>query len=314
VLVFFGILGTYVIDPIVENLNDSKDEALKNSLVGLLVMRMMRLFRLARILRVLVVFKVLWMLIRGLLGSAATIAYTMGLIIVIIYMFACMSIELITKKQRDSEDDRIVALVAEHFSDLPVTMLSLLQFVSVDGTAILYFPLVRADPVLILFFLPLIFIVSVSLMNLVTAVIVEGAIEQGKQDREATTRYRQYAFKKLMPHLKHMFKQIDQDSNESLSREELENAPDHIKDELQRYMQAGPDALLELFEMLDVDESGEVGLEEFCDGVAKIVYSEAPVELVRVLKQLKIIRRHVEILPRINNKRFGLPHFSSESS
>merc|ERR1712129_125469 len=82
----------------------------------------------------------------------------------------------------------------------------------------------------------------------------------------------------------------------SLTRDELESAPDHIKKELLEYMQSGPESLMELFEMLDVDESGEVDVEEFCDGVAKLVYSEAPVELIRVLKQLKLIRNHLDVM------------------
>merc|ERR550534_3217238 len=100
-------------------------------------------------------------------------------------------------------------------------MLSLLQFVSVDGTAVLYFPLVKADPLLILFFLPLIFIVSVSLMNLVTAVIVEGAIEQGKQDREAHSKYKAQRFEQLRPALEALFAQLDADGDKTVTLKEI---------------------------------------------------------------------------------------------
>jgi len=48
--------------------------------------------------------------------------------------------------------------------------------------------------------------------------------------------------------------------------------------------------------MIDVDESGEVDIEEFCDGIAKLINSEAPIELVRILKQLKVLRRDVHEL------------------
>merc|ERR1719195_674986 len=106
-----------------------------------------------------------------------------------------------------------------------------------DSISSIYFPLIVKDPVLVIFFLPFILIVSVALMNLVTAVIVEGAIEQGKQDREAMARYRQYSFKKLQPHLKDMFMKMDRDGNSRLTRDELLSAPEKIKQELQEYMQ-----------------------------------------------------------------------------
>jgi len=48
--------------------------------------------------------------------------------------------------------------------------------------------------------------------------------------------------------------------------------------------------------MLDVDESGEVDIDEFCDGIAKLVNSDAPIELVRIMKNLKVLRRDVKDL------------------
>merc|ERR1712008_254218 len=106
------------------------------------------------------------------------------------------------------------------------TMLSLLQFVSMDSISSLYFPLILEDPGLMFYFIPFILIVSVSLMNLVTAVIIEGAIEQGNQDREVMARYKQHSFKQMQPHLRQMFKDIDMNSDNSITREELLQAPE----------------------------------------------------------------------------------------
>jgi len=290
VLVIFGLLGTYIIEPLMQLVKDSGNDSLKDTLAGLLVLRIVRLFRLARIVRLLVVFKTLWMLVRGLMGSFGTMVYTMSLIFVMIYIFACMSIEVITKKWRYSRKPEIAALVAFYFNDLPTTMLSLLQFVSMDSMSGLYFTLIKHDPELVCFFLPFILIVSVSLMNLVTAVIVEGALMQAKQDREATARYKQYEIKKMQPKLKAMFYEIDSNGDNSLTKEELEQAPEEIKHELQDYLE-GSESLFELFDLLDVDESGEVDIDEFCDGLAKLVNSEAPIELIRVMKQLKSMRK-----------------------
>merc|ERR1712008_592193 len=125
-------------------------------------------------------------------------------------------------------------------------------------------------------------------MNLVTAVIVEGAIEQGKQDRDSLMRYKAYSFKKMLPRLKDMFRKMDKDGDGTLTLRELERAPKKIKEDLEQYLQQS-DSLIELFEMIDVDESGEVDIEEFCDGIAKLVNSEAPIELVlrRDVKEIK---------------------------
>jgi len=149
------------------------------------------------------------------------------------------------------------------------------------------------------------------LMNLVTAVIVEGAIQQGKQDREATARYKKYEFLKMLPHLKTLFKQIDINGNGRITRNEVQVAPEHIKRELADYFQSDG-SLLELFDLLDVDESGELDAGEFCDGLAKLVHSASPVELMRVLKQLKILRKgQNELLQLLGSVDSSLLHHAS---
>ena len=65
-----------------------------------------------------------------------------------------------------------------------MTMITLSQFVTQDSIAAIYSPLIKARPVLVLYFLALLFIVSIALMNLVTAVLVEGALEHARQEKE----------------------------------------------------------------------------------------------------------------------------------
>lgn len=48
--------------------------------------------------------------------------------------------------------------------------------------------------------------------------------------------------------------------------------------------------LTELFDMIDVDGSGEVNIDEFCEGISKLASSETPVEFIRILKQLGTVR------------------------
>merc|ERR1712072_934725 len=46
---------------------------------------------------------------------------------------------------------------------------------------------------------------------------------------------------------------------------------------------------MDVFDMLDTDGSGSVTIDEFIDGIIKIVCSERPVELLRIQKQLHAI-------------------------
>ena len=79
--------------------------------------------------------------------------------------------------------------VERYWTDLPVSMLTLIQFVNLDGIGAIYTPMVRSAPWAGLFFISFMLIVSICLMNLVTAVIVEGSFEATRMDREVEKAY-----------------------------------------------------------------------------------------------------------------------------
>merc|ERR1719316_2376548 len=107
----------------------------------------------------------------------------------ILYVFACLGIELITKDKDLYNDPAVGPIVQQYFSSVTVIMLTLVQFITMDSIGSIYTPIVHRRPYLIMYFVFFLIVVSVSLMNLVTAVIVEGAIEQGKQDKEVQKAY-----------------------------------------------------------------------------------------------------------------------------
>jgi len=293
VLVFMGVVSNYIVGPIINSLGEG-NQSLKDSMGGLLVMRMLRLFRLARAVRLLVQFKTLWMLIRGLMGSAGTIMYTFGLILLILYIASCMAMELITKKMIDSDKPEIQELVVVNFQTIPIAMLTLIQFVSMDGMSDIYYPLILEDPVLLMFFLPFILVVSISLMNLVTAVIVESAIEQGKQDRDLQRLYKQEEMKKMMPDLQKLYEDLDENKDGRVTLDEIREASDDLKNQLKDSLQA--DSVEELFQMIDADEDGKVDVGEFCESIAKVVTSDTSADTIRILKQLSVTRKEVSDL------------------
>ncbi|CAD7955155.1 unnamed protein product [Amoebophrya sp. A120] len=281
ILVFVGVLSTWVLPSI---FSETPEE-----LGPLLVLRVLRLLRLARAVRLLVAFKTLWMLVRGLLSSAGTMCYTFVLIFLILYVSGVLAVELITKnKSQYADDAQLAAIVDNHFNGLFDTMLTLVQFVTLDSIGGIYVPMIRREPGLAIFFMGFILIVSVALMNLVTAVIVEGAIEQAKSDKEVQAAYEAQRLQRMLPELRIMFEALDEDGSGDISKAELVhglNSDPALKDELCGIM--GSDDPLELFEMLDTDGGGEVSIEEFCDQILKTVTSNRPIELERILKLVK---------------------------
>merc|ERR1719161_672040 len=83
-----------------------------------MVLRTLRVFRLARVVRLVVQFKTLWMLVRGLLGSVDTMCYITLLIVLLLYIYACIGLELITKAGVADMSDAYQELVGKYFSGL----------------------------------------------------------------------------------------------------------------------------------------------------------------------------------------------------
>ena len=87
----------------------------------------------------LVAFKTLWQLVRGLLSSAGTMFYTFVLVTLILYVAGIMALELITKQRHHfEEDEEALWLIDRHFPELGITMLTLVQFVTLDSAGAIH--------------------------------------------------------------------------------------------------------------------------------------------------------------------------------
>jgi len=277
-----------------------------------LVFRTLRLLRLLRAFRLLRMFKVIWRLIYGLLTSANTMLSTLALVVLILYTFACFGLELITKNDDIRDHPELGAFVELNFDSLFTTMVTLLQFVTLDSIHAIYGPLVRAYPMLLLYFLPLLLIVSVSLMNMVTAVLVEGALSQANNDREARRHYVVKKVKEESPIYKALFRQLDKDSSQSITVGELEGLdlndfPPLFRKALQDFKF---ESMVELFEVLDGDVSGVITEEEFVDGLLNLSlaeFNQVPPEVILILKLSRsLTRRNSDMMKQLSDMRGDL--------
>jgi len=253
--------------------------------------------------KLLMKLKELWLLVHGLISSASTMFYTLLLLFVILYVFASLGIETITKHELamgPNADPQFSEIVRVHFPDLPRTMLTLIQFVTLDSVNAVYAPLVEKDPAVAVYFVALILIVSVVLMNLVTAVIVNSALEQATHDREAFKIQEEKRRKRLVVDLKQVFQRLDCDGSGKISIEELLAAPDDDKALVRKCMRL--DDLLEVFCLLDSDGGGEIEIEEFCDGILNAITSESPIELKRMEKAMSVLAKQMRVFETVQSE------------
>ena len=250
---------------------------------SLLIVRGLRLLRLARVLRTLRRLQVVWRLVAGLLSAWDTMASTMGLILLWLYVFGCVAAEIIATDPDLRADPYTDQILQENFSSVPRATLTLLQFVTLDGIAEVYFPLVVKKPVLIIYFLPLLMFLSIALMNLVTAVLVEHALQQSTQEAEEAREKKKEEIKAALPALLEVFDSLDTDRSGFLTREEIAGVPlDLIPRKILECASVG--TMEELFDMIEGSGNGALSQMDFLDGLLSLLLLDMPIWALRLQK------------------------------
>jgi Ca2+-binding EF-hand superfamily protein len=219
---------------------------------------------------------------------------------ILFYIYSCVGIELITKRDW-SYDKTAEAIIEYKFSSLYRFMMTLIQFTTFDSIADIYTPIMLAEPLVSFFFVSYMLIVGIALMNLLTAIIVEGSMEQSRNDLEVAAALKDEMMKKYLPRLYQVFMEIDADGSGSLDLEELMNAPESVRQELNKLVNT--DDMEEIFHILDMDGSGSIDIDEFFDGISKIVTGKEDMPQLRLIKLITTSqRKHSEEFEAMNEK------------
>merc|ERR1711907_864933 len=190
-----------------------------------------------------------------------------------------------------AENPEFDKIVVDHWANIPLSMLTLTMFSTFDSVGNIYMPMCRHNNALVVYFVTFMLLVSICLMNLVTAVIVESSFEQASHDKEVEKAHKARVIEKMMPKLREMFDTLDADGDGEITLEEFGACDQATREHLCELFNT--DDLVELFEILDVDGGGSVSIDEFCDEMTKLATTQLPMEQVRMLKQMSIVRTNV---------------------
>jgi len=282
------LLTTMYIDTIVTMVGSTDATSMLN------VFRLFRIARLARVLRPLgESFKTLWMFVQGLFGSVQTLSWIFVVIGIILYIFAVLGMEVVQFDPNASAEYNDVVDV--YFGDLWKTMLTMVLLgLCLDDIGVIYRSLLLEKPILVLYFMALLMVVSIATLNMCLTLMVESSLAQAASDELAQKAAELEQKRQTLEELAKAFRQLDADGSGNVSREELHSCPPEVLDYMCKVIgNDDPDEIINIFDMLDYNNSDELTIEEFCEGMNKIISGE-PVELHCLLKQCKDIRMFVE--------------------
>merc|ERR1740120_627056 len=129
-------------------------------------------------------------------------------------------------------------------------------------------------------------------MNLVTAVLVEAALDEAESDKQESTLEMKRHLQEQLPVFNSLFNRLDTDNSGTILFEELLQCDSSCFANTLEYLNLG--SLAELFDVFDVDESGELSHDEFVEGMVSLYaasHSGIPQEMYMAMTNLSVMKR-----------------------
>lgn len=255
----------------------SDDSSLTNSNLNFMrILRVVRLVRIVRLARLLRFVRELRTMVTSIGGSLRSLGWTIVLMLLMIYVYGIFLTMLIADHGDWTNDDEKVRAIQYYYGTLFRAILSLFQ--AITGGADwddMVEPLIQGiSPFTGVLFLLYIAFAVLAMMNVVTAVFVENALATANSDKE----------QHLVAQLRELFVTADEDQSGMISWEEFERKLDD--ESMVKYFKALELDVCEakgLFTLLDVDNVGEILIEEFVSGCLRLRGGAKAIDLATLM-------------------------------
>lgn len=240
--------------------------------------RTIRLFRVARVLRVVRMLRYVRefrKIVFSLATSVQTLLWSMLLMVFVMFCFGVFFTQSATDFVRISEEPHYDEEdLNASFGSLLRSMYSLyLAITAGRGWGELSDLLEGVHPAVMAIFIIYVSVSIFGLMNVVTAVFVESAMASSQHYKDLLVQEKMLMDQTRVRHMKEIFRVIDIDGSGSISMEEMQAFVQNPELDLQSYFEAldiNATDTVTLFKLLDHDQSGEVDIDEFCDGCMRL--------------------------------------------
>lgn len=281
------------------------------------ILRLTRFLKLIRILRAARAFHSFRILVLSIVASWTSLLWCFLVVVFIIYMFAIFFLQGVAEHLQDSDptsggpvgDDDSAAVLREYYGTVFRAMVTLFKTISggVDwGDAVK--PLTDVSWLYEPIFLLYLFFMYFGVLNVMIGAIVANTAEISTKDRQAVIKQEISRLTEYARKVRTFFSEADTDQSGLLSWEEFELylADPHVKAYFQA-LELDVSQAHVLFKLLDVDESNQVGLEEFFDGCMKLKGGARSIDVNMLLYESgKVSNRLFEFIDFVE-ERLGKP-------
>lgn len=269
---------------------------------ALRVLRICRVMKVVKIIRVMKFFRELRMMMYSIFGSMKSLIWVVLVLALTFYMFGIAFTAGVTSylELPNQEHDKQNEDVSKYFGSLGRSMLSLMMAMSGGNDWGQYYEaLDRLSWEYSVLFLGFITFSIFAVVNIVTGVFVENAMQSSYEDREIVIHEEMEQKKEYLKILQDIFIEMDKDDEGSINLDQFEHS---MNDErVIAYFNAlklDVSDAKNLFYVLDVDSSDEVSIVEFLTGCFHLQGEARSLDT-------KIMRRQLDTLQeimQINNR------------
>jgi len=250
---------------------------------------LIKLIRVVRILRVVTFLSVLMQLLRALQKGMESALWVLLLLMLVLYGFAVMARTLFGPETSLADDIGDTVDLESLFGSVPKSFVTLIQLYIHDSSISgVQRPIGEARPAAWLFFFTFMLIVTIGLLELLTAVFIESLLEEKKLQDQKTASSKTKLRSDIHKLLSGLFDTFDSDGNATLDLAEMARCNeffDHPDTKtMMEYVDADVSVLKQAVELADLDGDSNVTRQEFIDALESIY--EAPTRAdIRTLHQ-----------------------------
>jgi hypothetical protein len=240
-------------------------------------LRIFRLLRLGQTVQILEQFPELHLMLKGMTGAFKTLMWGLAVLLLMLLLWSIMAVQYIHPLNEeltlDGQYEGLCERCPRAFESVSASMLTFVKhLVAGDGWGEVCVPISEAYPWTFIFFLAVVTSVSLALLNLILAVIVDSAAQARSESEHDLAAMKEAEFKKQKKHLTRIFQALDKDKNGQLSWDELNDAiieSSEFNDTL-TCMGISVHDLDMVWMLLDEQDTGKVTCEKFVEQLYRL--------------------------------------------
>lgn len=263
------------------------------------VLRICRSLRIVKALRTWRALRELYVMLHSLIGTMRAMLWAAIMLILVLTLFSCAAVEFINPIVLDmaaNNDFTECERCSRAFSSVWNSQITFFQtVVAGDSWGQVAIPIIEKVPATAPFFVVVLVVIQLGILNLILAAIVDQASAAHEDDVQLQAINKKEAFTKARGTLLNVCRQIDTDGSGNITIEELYRGYETLPELAYqlKFLDVTRDDLGILFSALDSDYSGTVEYEEFIEQLFKLQNQDISVCLGFLKSYIQQICREV---------------------